>query len=152
MTDMLWQWHTFDELKPAELYAILALRQRVFIVEQHCAYLDADGLDADSLHLSGLDSEGLLCAYLRVVPPGRRFSGPSIGRVITAPEVRRFGLGLLLMREGLRMTADRYPGSPVYVSAQRYLDRFYRSLGFEPHGQPYDEDGIPHIAMVRIQA
>jgi ElaA protein len=150
--DILWQWRTFDELKPGELYAILALRQRVFIVEQHCAYLDADGLDAASLHLSGLDGGGLVCAYLRVVPPGLRFNGPSIGRVNTAPEVRRVGLGVLLMREGLRMTAERYPGSPVYVSAQRHLERFYRSLGFAPYGQPYDEDGIPHITMIRAPA
>ena len=43
----------FAELTTRELYAMLALRSEVFIVEQRCVYLDPDGLDLDAHHLFG---------------------------------------------------------------------------------------------------
>ena len=51
MEAITWRWATFADLNLADLYALLALRQRVFIVEQRCPYLDADGLDAGAWHL-----------------------------------------------------------------------------------------------------
>ncbi len=33
------------------------------------------------------------------------------------------------------------------IQAQAYLERFYRSHGFEPEGEVYLEDGIAHIDM-----
>jgi len=149
MTDITWHWQHFAELGPADLYDILVIRQRVFIVEQHCAYLDADGEDPSALHLCGRTTDAMLAAYLRLLPPGRRFTGPSIGRVVTAPEVRRSGIGRLLMMEGIWKAREVYPGQPLYVSAQRYLEGFYFSLGFVTQGHPKMEDGIPHIAMMR---
>lgn len=144
-----WKTQPFADLSPAKLYDILALRQRVFVVEQHCPFLDADGLDGSSLHLSGHDPEGILIAYLRLVPPGVRFAFPSIGRVVTAPGARKAGIGRALMLEGIRLASSAYPGSPIFLSGQRHLERFYSSLGFVPEGIPYDEDGIPHITMRR---
>ena len=41
------------QLTAAELYAVLAARQQVFAVEQHCAFLDADGHDVHAWHLLG---------------------------------------------------------------------------------------------------
>ncbi|MCC6688507.1 MAG: GNAT family N-acetyltransferase, partial [Saprospiraceae bacterium] len=35
----------FDKLSTRQLYRISALRQEVFVVEQNCPYLDADGKD-----------------------------------------------------------------------------------------------------------
>jgi ElaA protein len=37
---------------------------------------------------------------------------------------------------------------PIAISAQAYLQRFYEELGFQPEGELYKEDGIPHIRMV----
>ncbi|HXA47888.1 MAG TPA: GNAT family N-acetyltransferase, partial [Burkholderiaceae bacterium] len=37
----------------------------------------------------------------------------------------------------------------IRISAQQYLEAFYRSFGFETTSAPYDEDGIPHIEMLR---
>jgi len=144
-----WEYARFDELTPRTLYEILALRQQVFVVEQNCPYLDADGRDHDSVHLCGWD-EDRLCAYLRVVAPGKRFPEPSIGRVVTDPSVRRQGLGREVMRRGLQWCGELYPGLPVRISAQRYLERFYAELGFRTDRAipPYDEDGIPHVEMV----
>lgn len=119
----------------------------MFVVEQRCAYLDADGLDPRCRHGLGV-ARGELVACARLVPPGAAYDEPSIGRVVTAPEVRGRGLGRALMREAIAAARRAYPGRDVRIGAQRYLEAFYRSLGFVPSGAPYDEDGIPHLPML----
>ncbi len=144
-----WQFARFLDLGVQNLYDALQLRSRVFILEQG-PYLDPDGWDAASAHLLGRDvGSGELLAYLRIVDPGVRFPEPSIGRVVTALPVRGLGLGRSLMREGLARCADLWPGQAIRISAQARLRGFYQSLGFEPVGEPYDEDSIPHLEMVR---
>ena len=128
------------------LYEVLALRCRVFILEQG-AFLDPDGADPHSWHLRGRDGHGVLMAYLRVVDPGVKYAEASIGRVVTAPEVRGTGLGRALMTEGLSRCASAWPGQAVRISAQARLRRFYGGLGFSPASQEYLEDGIPHLQM-----
>lgn len=147
---MIWQLKHYRELSPDELYELLVLRQRVFVVEQQCAFLDADGRDLHSWHLLGRETTGDLLGYLRIVPPGYRFAVPSIGRVVVHASHRGTGMGKTLMREGIRRCQDLFPGLPIRISAQQYLERFYLELGFrtEREGDPYDEDGIPHIEMV----
>ena len=34
------------------------------------------------------------------------------------------------------------------LHAQAHLQRFYGRLGYSPKGDPFDEDGIPHILML----
>jgi ElaA protein len=143
---MHWTWTRFEELGVHGLYDILALRCRVFILEQG-PYLDPDGLDAHSWHLQGRNEAGALQAYLRAVDPGIKYAEPSIGRVITAPEVRGIGLGRRLMREGLARCAAQWPGSSLRISAQARLREFYLGLGFEPVSDEYVEDAIPHLEM-----
>jgi len=144
---MHWTWTRFDELGVRGLYDILALRCRVFILEQG-PYLDPDGLDAHSWHLQGRDEAGVLLAYLRAVDPGIKYAEPSIGRVITAPEVRGTGLGPPLMREGLARCSVQWPSASVRISAQARLQRFYFELGFEQVSDEYLEDDIPHVEML----
>jgi ElaA protein len=145
-----WELFRFDEMTTDALYEILALRQAVFIIEQHCPYQDADGRDRNSHHLLGKDPEGRLVAYLRIVGPGFRFPEPSIGRVIVRSDLRGRGLGKVLMEEGLRSCTQLYPDRPIRLSAQRHLQTFYEKLGFAlvGDGNPYDEDGIPHVEML----
>ena len=144
-----WRWHTYQQLTTDLLYAILRLRQAVFSVEQSCAYLDLDGRDQHSLHLTGHDDAGELVAYLRIVEPGRRFPEASIGRVVTSRKVRRSGVGKDLMAEGLRKAAEVYPGQPNRISAQLYLEGFYGGFGYVRAGDVYVEDGIPHVEMLK---
>jgi ElaA protein len=138
---------TWSELSTDDLYAAMALRQRVFVVEQNCPYLDADGLDPRALHLLG-ERDGALIAFARLFAPGVHGSHAVIGRVVTAPEVRREGLGRALMAEAIGQCEAR-GWTEVKISAQAYLERFYGSLGFEVCGEGYLEDGIPHLPMVR---
>jgi len=147
LSTIAWQWQRFEALGVQGLYDALALRCRVFILEQG-PYLDPDGLDPQCWHLLGRDAQGALVAYLRVVDPGIKYAEPSIGRVITAPEVRGTGMGQLLMREGLRRCRAAWPGQGVRISAQARLERFYAGLGFETIGEPYIEDTIPHLEML----
>jgi ElaA protein len=142
-----WSWHRFDQLGVDNLHDALQLRSRVFILEQG-PYLDVDGLDRRAWHLLGRDEHGALTAYLRVVDPGLKYAEPSIGRVVTAPEVRSTGLGRSLMREGLAGCARHWPHGAVRISAQARLQRFYTELGFAAVGDEYLEDDIPHIEML----
>lgn len=149
---MVWIWQRFAHLGADHLYDALALRCRVFVLEQG-AYLDPDGVDRQSWHLLGRDGVGgALRAYLRVVDPGVKYAEPSIGRVITAPEARGSGLGRRLMEEGIARCASAFPGQGIRISAQAHLRRFYESLDFRAVGDEYLEDGIPHLEMLRVAA
>ncbi len=140
----------FDELSLNELYKIMALRQEVFVVEQNCPYLDADGIDQLSLHLFYRTDKGQIVAYARLIPKGISYSDyPSIGRVITSPQHRRKGLGRAIMNAALDWSTTNWIGQTIKISAQCYLEQFYTSLGFEGVGGSYLEDGIPHLAMIR---
>ncbi len=127
----------------------MVLRQEVFVVEQDCPYLDADGKDQMGHHLMGYDSSGLV-AYTRLLPKGISYEKYlSIGRVITAQRVRRHGVGIELMERSIQNIQNVYGENAIKLSAQTYLLRFYKSFGFEPIGEEYMEDGIPHIAMIK---
>lgn len=145
---MNWLWLRFAELGVDNLYDALALRCRVFVLEQG-PYLDPDGLDRQSWHLLGRDADGPLQAYLRVVDPGGKFAEPSPGRVITSPETRGTGLGRRLVAEGVARCQAVWPGQGMRISAQLHLERFYGEFGFVRVGDPYDEDSIPHLQMWR---
>jgi ElaA protein len=143
-----WQWLRFADLGVDHLYDALALRCRVFILEQG-PYLDPDGLDRVSWHLLGRDEAGVLQAYLRVVDPSVKYTEPSIGRVITAPEVRGTGVGRVLFAEGVRRCEAAFPGQGIRISAQAHLEQLYGSFGFVRVGEPYLEDNIPHLEMAK---
>jgi ElaA protein len=146
-----WSWYRFADLGVDNLYDALQLRCRVFVVEQG-PYLDPDGRDRQSWHLLGRNGAGALVSYLRVADPGVNYDEPSIGRVITAPEVRGNGVGRALMVEGITGCERHWPGHPVRISAQAHLERFYNGLGFERVGENYIEDAIPHVEMLRPAA
>ncbi len=146
--DLVFQWKRLDDLSTREMYAIIQAREAVFVVEQECAYQDVDGLDLDSWHLSVL-KDGELAAYARVVEPGLKYDEPSIGRVLTLTKFRSLKIGYALVAEAIRFTEVHYPGTGIRIGAQAHLQKFYGSLGFQPVGEIYDEDGIPHIDMVK---
>jgi len=143
-----WIWSRFSELGVDNLYDALALRCRVFVLEQG-PYLDPDGVDRQAWHLLGRDDDGTLQAYLRIVDPGVKYAEPSIGRVITSAEARGTGLGRLLFAEGVARCQALWPGQGIRISAQAHLERFYGEWGFERVGEPYLEDDIPHLEMFR---
>jgi ElaA protein len=144
--DIQWTLKHFSELTPVELYAALQLRNEVFVVEQNCVFQDADDKDQSSYHLLGFYHDKLV-AYTRLVPPGVAYDEPSIGRVITSPSVRGTGAGKKLMDVSIEKIYQLYGMHPIKIGAQLYLKKFYEGFGFVQTGEPYLEDGIPHIYM-----
>jgi len=138
----------FEELDIYILYQIMRLRQEIFVVEQDCPYLDADGVDLKSHHVT-LHLDNKLVGYTRIVPPEISYKGhSSIGRVVTHPNYRIHGLGTKLMIYSIAKTKELYPALSIKISSQVYITKFYAQLGFEPTGDEYLEDDIPHIAMI----
>lgn len=143
-----WLCKHFNELSLQELYQLMVLRQEVFVVEQTCDYLDADGKDLQSHHVMGfLEHELVACS--RIVSPGISYQEVSIGRVATAMDFRRKGHGFTLMQKTHKFIETLYGKAPIRISAQCYLSRFYTELGYSPTGNEYLEDGIPHMEMLR---
>jgi ElaA protein len=142
-------WHGFAQLSAAELYSLLRLRSEVFVVEQQCIYLDADGRDAEADHLLAWGDGNHLAGCVRVCAPDKAGGPAGLGRVVTAPADRGTGLGRWLVHEGLDFIAKRYGNVRVKISAQAHLERFYAGFGFERTSADYLEDGILHCEMIR---
>ena len=148
--DLNWQDLHHSELNTTQLYELLALRNAVFVVEQQCPYLDADGADlsGDNRHLLGL-LDGKLVAYARILAPGGASKPVKIGRVIIAEEARGHKLGYQLMEQALASCERHWPQHIQFLSAQAHLQAFYAQLGFVAVSEVYPEDDIPHIDMQR---
>lgn len=143
-----WECKPFNDLSADQMYTILCVRQEVFVLEQECLYLDADGKDRKSFHLMGFDDDNLV-AYARIVEPGVSYTEVSMGRILTTKTTRGTGAGIELMEVGLREIEKIYGKVPVRISAQTYLLNFYQKFGFESTGKEYLEDEIPHTEMLR---
>lgn len=153
---MEWMCKSFDELGSTLLYRILAARNAVFVVEQQCPYQDIDGRDPHSLHLVAqvrdASDQPQIAAYLRLLPPGLAYDEASIGRVITAASHRGTGLGRELLARAVAIAAVQWPSASLRIGAQAHLEAFYGAFGFVKASEPYDEDGIMHIEMLRAPA
>lgn len=136
----------FEELTADEMYDILKLRVDVFVVEQNCPYPEIDGKDRSGFHIY-LHEDGRIAAYLRALEPGVSFKEASLGRVITAPEFRRTGLGSVLLKEGIRIVREKMDSPGIRIEAQVYARKFYELQGFVQTSDEFLEDGIPHIEM-----
>lgn len=145
----IWTWLRVPEMTGAEMHEILMVRQTVFILEQRCFYGDIDVLDLTAHHLVRRDAAGCLTAYCRVMEPGTHYAEPTVGRVLVASEARGGGLAKELMAEAHRYCQTRFGTPMVRLNAQAHLRKFYESLGYKAVRGPYDEDGIPHIEMLR---
>jgi len=148
--DPVWRFCRFDELTVTELQYIYMARQKVFAIEQQCAYLDADGLDEHAFHLAAWSAQQREpLAYARLLGPGVKYVEASIGRVITTAAARGRGLGRELVARALGHAQSVWPGGALRISAQTRLAAFYAGFGFAAVGPPYLEDGIDHTEMLR---
>jgi ElaA protein len=149
VSEIEWQYSDFSDLTPATLYEILSLRQLVFVIEQKCLFLDTDGCDSSAKHLTGRRNSRLV-VYARILPPGVKFDEHSIGRVVVDPSARKNGFARAAMKEAIgRIVAANGPVK-IRVQAQEYLaNTMYKPLGFERISSVYEEDGIPHVDMLR---
>jgi ElaA protein len=143
-----WLCKPFTELTAYELYAVMKLRNEVFVVEQNCVFQDADDKDQYCHHLLGTVNDNL-AVYARLVPAGISYPEVSIGRVITSPHYRGTGLGKALMAHAINECYRLFGEQPIKIGAQLYLKTFYESFGFNQTSEMYLEDDIPHIEMLK---
>lgn len=143
-----WKIKPFDGLSVNELYDLLQLRNKIFVVEQNCVYLDLDGKDKVALHLFA-EFEGKIVAHARLFKAGISFDNASIGRVVVDADYRDRKWGHDLMREAIAGIASNFNETKITIGAQLYLKKFYESHGFVQSSEMYLEDDIPHIEMIR---
>ncbi|WP_428421057.1 GNAT family N-acetyltransferase [Methylibium sp.] len=146
---IIWRCARLNELSPLELQRIHIARQQVFAVEQNCVFQDADEVDERSAHLAAWREGGVLLGYARIVDPGVKYGEPSIGRVLTTAGARGTGVGRALVQRAVAYAALSFPGQGLRISAQLRLEPFYAEVGFGRVGEPYLEDDMPHIEMLR---
>ena len=146
-----WTTSTFTELSSLRLYAVMRLRQQVFVVEQQCAYLDADNLDQQASHMLCM-RDGDLLAYQRCLAPDLSHPGSSLGRIVVCPTMRGQALGRELVQRGIEHNLSQWPQHDIQISAQAHLQAFYASLGFVAEGNEYLEDNILHRQMCLSRA
>jgi len=140
-------WRTFDALSGQSLYAILKLRQDVFVIEQQCFYNDIDGDDPVAQHLLAMDGRNeCLSGYLRITQDDD--GSQRIGRVVVRQDRRGKGLSQAMLDEALNYIQLDQPKATIVLSAQSYLLAMYEAVGFTATSTEYLEDGIPHIDMV----
>ncbi len=130
---------------PAALEQAFAVRRTVFVVEQGVGLpLEFDGKDQAAEHLLARTADGRTVGTLRLRRIGDRTG--KIERVAVLKEARGLGAGAALIEAALCRLRDRAFAKAV-LHAQTYAIPFYEKLGFTAHGEVFDEDGIPHIAM-----
>jgi ElaA protein len=142
---MQFHWRRFTEFGCDELYAMLALRQNVLVVEQSSPYPDLDFVDQVADHLLATDN-GTLIGYARCHAPLAERAHASFGRVVVAQKYRGTGIGKELIGRAIAHLAE---GScrEVLIGAQLHLEAFYARFGFTRDGEPYDDAGVAHINM-----
>ena len=138
----------FSELSIEELYQILRLRSEVFVVEQDCVYQDLDNKDQISVHIFTKEKNEIV-AYTRIFKSGDYYKNPSIGRVVVSKKNRGKELGKKIMIYSIDYIQENLKGDKIELSAQKYLDKFYKDLDFYKIGEDYLEDGIPHQRMIK---
>ena len=144
--NVTWQTKPFHELSVEELYQILQLRTEVFVVEQNCIFQDMDGKDSIALHLFGT-FENQIIAYSRLYKPSQYYDNASIGRVVVCPKFRNHKVGFELMNVAILEIKKHFNETKITIGAQKYLVKFYESLGFKVSSAMYLEDGIEHVEM-----
>ncbi|MDJ0291418.1 GNAT family N-acetyltransferase [Bacillus safensis] len=149
MSHIKWTCHTFEQLSKEDLYLILMERVNVFVVEQTCLYPEIDHRDQEALHLIAKEN-GVIVAYCRIFQNGIMYKEASIGRVLVTQAGRKKGYGKLLLIKALEKLSE-LGETTVKIQAQAYLKSFYESFGFKAVSDVYDEDGIPHLDMVKTE-
>lgn len=149
MSHIKWTCQTFEQLSKEDLYLILMERVNVFVVEQTCPYPEIDHRDQEALHLIAKENDTIV-AYCRIFQNGIMYKEASIGRILVTQAGRKKGYGKMLLIKALEKLSELGETS-VKIQAQAYLKSFYESFGFKAVSDVYDEDGIPHLDMVKTE-
>lgn len=124
--------------------SVFIIRTEVFVDESKVDQEDEyDGFDHLSNHyLATVDGDPAGAARWRVTQTGDRIR---LERIAVLKDFRRMGVGKALVE---KMMLDAPKGLEVFVHAQSTNQDFFKSMGFLPKGEEFEEAGIPHFEMV----
>lgn len=122
------------------------IRQAVFVDEQGFEE-EFDSIDAEAAHLVGyVDGKPVCtCRFFRETEHTSVFI---IGRVAVSKEYRGQQLGsklILAAEDFIRVMG----GVKSKLAAQVRAKGFYESLGYTAEGDEFDEEGCPHVWMIK---
>ena len=126
-----------------QMASTYAIRRRVFIEEQRIdPNLERDIDDLSAIHVLALDGgQPVGCGRMM-----HSHKGAKIGRMAVLPEWRGRGIGRLVL-DYLVAAAREAGAHRIYLHAQVPVEGFYLKCGFSPHGDVFEEAGIPHRLM-----
>lgn len=143
-----WNFKHYSELSRNEFHDLVALRIKVFVIEQNCPYQDLDGLDKVCYHLLTTNQKNEVVGTARIIPPGQLYPAVGIGRVVLDESVRGGNHGHELMKRCKQFIFSIFDNYEIELSAQKHLEQYYNKHGFISTGHEYEEDGIPHVKMI----
>jgi YbgC/YbaW family acyl-CoA thioester hydrolase len=121
------------------------IRTAVFVEEQGIpAELEWDEADAGAVHAVAYNRLGQAVATGRLLPASAGIA--KIGRMAVLQVLRGGGCGAQVLR-ALAAAAHGRGDRGIALHAQRSARAFYARLGFVVAGEPFEEAGIPHLAM-----
>ncbi len=121
----------------------LAIRQQVFIEEQHVPYeLERDEYDHTAIHyILYLNDRAIATARYRQTAEGIKLE-----RFAVLKEYRNRGTGSAILKFVLD---DVLPSEgTIYLNSQERAVSFYQRHGFIKCGDPFMEAGIRHFRMI----
>lgn len=139
----MWYSKRFSELSTNELFEILYLRTKVFVVDQKRVYQEVDEHDPEAIHVFDLEDSQIV-AYARVFKQNEKVT---FGRVVTNPDYRGQGLGNELMQHVFTTIQKDFPKKEVEIEAQVQVEGFYQKFHFQTQGAPFLFNHTPHLKM-----
>ena len=137
----------WNRLTPMQVYELLRLRAEVFVKGQNCTCIDPDGKDPLAWHMLLHEGDELI-GYARLFPPDvYKLGATAFGRVAVRKPWRGKGFGKHITRQSIDFLKTLYPDYPIVISAQQYLEKFYRDAGFQTVSEPYLEENMWHVRM-----
>lgn len=120
------------------------IREEVFMREQGFTE-EFDKTDENAVHILLFFGQNAIGTCRFFQSGGAWF----IGRVAVLREFRGKGCGKMLLQAAEQEIVNR-GGNCCFLHAQCRAMDFYARCGYSPCGQPFDEEGCPHIAMKKI--
>ena len=121
--------------------SIRRIRNNVFVKEQGVSSEEEfDEKDQECVHVVVMDDNGLPIGTGRLGCDGR------IGRIAVIRELRRTGLGSIIM-SALEKHARTTGLYHLWAHAQVQALGFYEKLGYCACGEVFVEEGIPHMQI-----
>jgi predicted GNAT family N-acyltransferase len=135
----------------ADLMQALAIREVVFIEEQHVPEgIERDAEDARAYHVlafQGGHAIGTGRLVMLLEPPaGQQGTWAQIGRMAVLQAHRKAQVGSRLLTN-LEDEARRRGVGGIMLHAQLYALDFYKKHGYVPVGAVFQEAGIEHLEM-----